>query len=356
MFIVIDTSNNGRPDFAINPWNGPAPTFDQAVALFCSTQNAPLSRVQSSASLTFQQIQAGGGCLRRAFASSMPNPTSQIPYSYQGTIGFQHQINDTLGFDADYVWTGTRGDRITQGNTNLNYNPATGSNYPSTDLTHLPWPQFGVVGIDNMDAYSNYQAVQTALNKRFSHNYQLSATFSISSLKDSNNRAMVGAEEVPANIVLAQDLAGEYGPAVNDQKYRGTVNGIWMLKYGFQLSGLYFYGSGQRYATGWGSELRQTGVATSTGGRLRPDGTIIPRNNFVGLPIHRVDLRVLRSFRLGGRMKVDGTFEVFNVFNHENYGAYTLVESNTAQYGQPSQNANVAYAPRTAQFGFRVQF
>ena len=34
--------------------------------------------------------------------------------------------------------------------------------------------------------------------------------------------------------------------------------------------------------------------------------------------------------------------EVFNLFNHANYGAYTTAESN-ALYGRPSQNANVAY-------------
>ena len=29
-------------------------------------------------------------------------------------------------------------------------------------------------------------------------------------------------------------------------------NGIWDAGYGFQLSGLYFYGSGQRFATTYG--------------------------------------------------------------------------------------------------------
>lgn len=354
--VVVDIANNGRPDFAVDPWNGAAPTFDRAVSLFCSTQNAPLSVVQASAALTAQQVLAGQGCLRRAFASSMPSPYAQIPYSYQGTFGFQQQFTDTMGIEADYVWTGTRHDRATQANTNLNYNPATGANYAFTDLTKLPYPQFGVVGIDNMNNYSNYKALQAGLNKRFSHNYQWSATFSISSLKDSNNRAMIGADEVPASITLAPDLAGEYGPAVSDQKYRGTVNGIWSLKYGFQLSGLYFYGSGQRFGRAWGSDLRNSGASAGAAtGRLRPDGTIIARNDFIGESIHRVDIRVLRSFKLGGKLKADATFEVFNLFNHANYGSYTTQESN-ANFGKPSQNANVAFAPRTAQFGFRVQF
>ena len=36
---------------------------------------------------------------------------------------------------------------------------------------------------------------------------------------------------------------------------------------------------------------------------------------------------------------IDGLLEVFNVFNHENYGSYTTAESN-ANYGLPSQNTN----------------
>jgi hypothetical protein len=116
--------------------------------------------------------------------------------------------------------------------------------------------------------------------------------------------------------------------------------------YRFQLSGLYFYGSGQRFATTYGGGDRT---------RLRPDGSIVPRNNFVGLPIHRVDARLQRRFGLGGRRGVDGILEVYNLFNHANYGAYTLAESN-ASYGQPIQNIGIAYQPRMVQLGFRFVF
>jgi len=350
---VISIPYDGRQDFAINPWNGPIPTYQQIQARFCSTLNASLATIQATVSNT--QALAGNGCIRRGFGSSMVSPYAQVPYSYQGTMGFQQQLTDTMGFDVDYVWTGTRHDRTTNTQTNLNYNPATGFNYPSTDLARIPYPQFGIVGIDNMNGYSNYKALQVGFNKRFSHNYQFSATYALSDLKDSNPRAQVGADEVPADIVLKQDLAGEYGPAVGDQRHRATVNGIWALKYGFQLSGLYFYGAGQRFATVWGADVRNIGT-TNASGRQRTDGSIVPRNNFTGKPIHRVDVRVLRSFKLTNKAKIDGTFEVFNLFNHANYGSYFLQERTPATYGQPQQVANTAYQPRMAQIGFRLQF
>ena len=33
---VLEVANDGRPDFALNPFNGPPPTFEQALTRFCS--------------------------------------------------------------------------------------------------------------------------------------------------------------------------------------------------------------------------------------------------------------------------------------------------------------------------------
>jgi hypothetical protein len=127
---------------------------------------------------------------------------------------------------------------------------------------------------------------------------------------------------------------------------------------GFQLSGLYFFGSGERFSTSWGGDLRNLGSTTtssSSNGRLRPDGVIVPRNDLSGHPIHRVDLRFTKRQRIVGRATVDGMLEVFNLFNHENYGSYTTQQSSAA-YGQPSYNGNVSFQPRIVQLGFRLAF
>ena len=89
--------------------------------------------------------------------------------------------------------------------------------------------------------------------------------------------------------------------------------------------------------------------------RLRPDGSLVARNNFVGEPIHRVDARLQQRIPLGGRASIDGILEVFNLFNRENYGAYNTDEA-SPQYGTPAQNASLSYTPRAMQLGFRVTF
>jgi hypothetical protein len=180
-----------------------------------------------------------------------------------------------------------------------------------------------------------------------SNNWQASATYTLSYLRQGTRPFDSGISN------LAADLGPQDGLGAGDQRHRAVFNGIWQLKYGLQVSGIYFFGSGERLATTYGGDVRLTG--DSRGNRLRPNGTIVPLNNFVGKPIHRVDLRLLKRLDLGRRLKAEGLVELFNTFNHANYGSYVTQENN-AQYGQPTQNPGITYAPRTAQLGFRLTF
>jgi len=95
----------------------------------------------------------------------------------------------------------------------------------------------------------------------------------------------------------------------------------------------------------------------SAQGRLRADGSVIPRNG-INLPsIHRVDMRLQKRISFTQRVKLDGIFEIFNVFNRSNYDPtlFTLNEQN-ARFRQPNASTTTAYSPRMLQFGFRTQF
>ena len=224
-------------------------------------------------------------------------------------------------------------------------------NYPFTDISRRPFPDWGVVEPYYPDGWSNYHALQAAYSKRFSNRWQASATYLLSSTKEGTPPPRTGLFDF-VTFPVAADLGNEYTYAVGDQRHRAVFNGIVDAGFGFQVSGVYFYGSGLRYGTIYGGDLRNYG--TNRGARLRPNGTIVPRNDFVGEPNHRVDLRLQRRFSFG-RLRVDGIAEVFNVLNYENYGSYTTQES-SGSYGRPSQNLNVAYQPRMLQLGFRANF
>jgi hypothetical protein len=111
---------------------------------------------------------------------------------------------------------------------------------------------------------------------------------------------------------------------------------------------------------GLGSSTTASLVGTNAGitgsaNRLRANGTLIARNSFDRSDLHRVDMRIQKRFRLSGRVTVDGIAELFNMFNHANYNAFVTNEA-ARNYGAPQYDSNIAFQPRTAQFGFRTTF
>src|SRR5204862_6507751 len=80
----------------------------------------------------------------------------------------------------------------------------------------------------------------------------------------------------------APDLGGEWGLSEDDQRHRAVFSGIWQVGRGFQVSGFHYLGAGIRDSSNYGSDLRNTGSTFSA--RLRPDGTIVPRNSLTSPP------------------------------------------------------------------------
>ena len=330
--------NDGRPDFASNPYQGAPPTFEQALA-----------RVSSGL---------------RNTTGIVLNPDAQTPYAYQTSLGIQRQLGPGMSIQADYVWTGTRHTELYQ-SANLAYNPATGANYPALDLAKLPYPGWLVVLMRSTAGASNYHGLEMAFTKRMSNGVQLSATYTLAGSWALDPLPLLPGCRYPATaggacdtpITLAEDIStGDYY-LTGAQRHRAVINGIWELPYNFQVSGLYFAGDNGWSTSTAGVDVRQSLVAPilSNGFRLRPDGSLIPRNN-INLPaIHRVDMRLQRRFSFGGHITADGIFEVFNLFNHANYGAWVTNEA-SGSFNQPARDANVAYAPRMLQLGFRFAF
>jgi hypothetical protein len=343
--------NDGRPDFTANPFNGPAPTYEQAKAL----QNQ--GRIFSSITTSFAA------------------PDAQVPYSYQSSIGVQRQIGSVMAVEADYVFTATRhATTLPAGNNtldvNLAYNPATGYNYPFTDRTRKPYARYGwdAVNMTLTEARDNYQALQMSFTKRMSRNWQASATYSLAEQSVFNRPPIAPGCTQPFTISAAGqfvcDVPIALHPALSAfwfdpgaQRHRLTFNGIWQLPYGLMVSGLYIYGDNGRVTPNSGVDALATGAVPAAGtmtGRVRPNGTLIPINSFDRGSLSRFDMRVQKRFAVG-RVALDGLVEVFNLFNRVNYGSWVENESNP-RFGQPSDNNNIAFKPRLLQIGFRAAF
>jgi hypothetical protein len=327
---VINYSNDGRSDFAANPTNGqPLPTYAQAITQFCDTNNnAP-------------------GCLIRAVQEFVaPRQFVHLPRTFQMSIGVQRRLGAAAAVTADYVYSKGSHEKDILENINLLFDPNTGVNLPFSIRNNRPFPDWGIVSMNAHLGRSAYHALQTALTRRFSNRWQAEATYTLSGLWNASTKPFSGLQQV--TFATAPDLGGEWGLSADDIRHRGVVSGIWQVGHGFQFSGLHFFIAGIRQNNIYGGDLRNTGVVSSA--RLRPDGTIVPRNAILAPPQNRTDLRMQQRIKLHGRAAIDAIAEIFNVFNRPNWGIGT-VESNAPQYLK-----HVSAQTRTTQFGFRLAF
>jgi hypothetical protein len=331
---VIQITNDGRPNFAADPLNGqPLPTLEQARPRFCHVRNVP-------------------GCLRETVQElAVPDYTIDLARTWQTSLGLQRQIGTTMSVEADYVYSRGANEKDIIDNVNLTFDPATGANYRFADIARRAYPEFGLISMDVRTGWSSYHALQTAWTKRLSNRWQASATYTLSGMWDVEAPPLSGLSRLP--FPTAPDLGGEFTLAATDLRHRAVFNGIWQVGRGFQVSGLVYTGIGERAATVYGGDLR--GLGGGAGGqalrrqRLRPDGTIVPRNDFTQPPRRRVDLRLQQRVPLPGRATIDGIAEVFNLFNSPNWTIAT--DESSRQFGQ-----RIAGQNRTAQFGFRLTF
>jgi hypothetical protein len=286
----------------------------------------------------------------------------QMPYTWQSIIGMQKELAASMGFEADFTqWKGYHFGN--QRDPNLFFNPATG--YNVNPASGRPDAKFGKIQWLASDGRADYAAISTALNRRYRNNWQASVNYTLMLFMhdDTTNFQYEGNNPF--------DPQGEWARSQEFQRHTIRVNGIWRLPYDISVSGAYLYGSGNYYQTTYaaspfgvvGTNRYVTAPLTVNPAALdRFDGDptyavgqVIPRNALLGFPLHRVDLRVSKDVNFPGGVKLTGIAEVFNVFNHENYGAYNA-QLNSTTFGDPRQNLLNAYQPRVGQLAFKVSF
>jgi len=321
------------------------------------------------------------------------SPDYKNPYTWQSSIGFQKQINAVTGFEADLTHFNQYHDTRTI-DPNLFYNPATGYNINPAAVNGVPNrpnPAYTQIAYFVSTGRRDQTQLSTALNRRFKNNFQSGVTYTyMFSMHDDGNIGYTA----PGQNNQFDYLDGEYATSTD---YQSNTLRAWVLNklpWGFSTSVSYFYGSGARFAASiagavYGKpgtnrlNLTTTGAATNAivvpatatltngdtidiasrfhGPSTIASGETIPRNALQGLPLHKVDLRVTKDITLHGTTKIALIGEVYNLFNHHNYGSYNTTLSataaaTTALFGQPQQNTGNAYISRQAQFAFRLSF
>jgi len=321
------------------------------------------------------------------------SPDYQNPYTWQSSIGFQKQINSVTGFEADLTHFNQYNDTRTV-DPNLFYNPATGYNVNPAAVAGVPNrpnPAYTQIAYFVSTGRRDQTQISTALNRRFKNNFQSGVTYTyMISMHDDGNIGYTA----PGQNNQFDYLDGEYATSTDFQKNTLRAWTLYRLPWGISTSVSYFYGSGARFAATINTavygkpgtnrlNLTATGAPTNAivipasatlangdvieiasrfhGPSTIASGETIPRNALQGLPLHKVDLRLTKDIAIKGSTKISLIGEVYNLFNHHNYGSYNVnlnatALATTALFGQPQQNTGNAYISRQAQFAFRLSF
>ncbi len=321
-----------------------------ANAILSANNTSDLANLRQN-SISVGPAQAGAPAFPAILAAPIPsvtlanlttmNPDMQNAYSRQANVEVERQLGARSSVSVGYQHTDGHS-LIISVNQNVPACAAAGTNNGCR-----PNPSYANNSQYSPSAHSEYNGLQLSFVQRPSKWGQYRVSYTLSKAMSNVGEFFFSSPIDPF------DLDKDWGRSDDDQRQRLVVNGS-VAFLGFQASGIVQAYSALPFNI-------TSGVTTLQGTAGRPivDGQFIARNAGVGPDFFSLGLRLSRAFALGGRTKLEGLIEAFNVTNHTNV---VTVQGNfgTGAYPtNPTPNFGIATAvgdPRSVQFGVRVRF
>ena len=269
------------------------------------------------------------------------------------------------------------------------YSSATGVPNPRLD------PQYNSLQLADNLADSHYEALQTSLDHRFAHGWQLQVSYTFSKSIDNGS----GTYGLDGGGISSQPLnaAVDRGLSNFNRKNNFRVSGVYNLPYkghgvtgavlgGWELTGVFTYLSGapfnptsapNRAFTGTGSNTGRPNVVPgcnlysgfqtlnawfNTGCfALQPIGTYgnAGRDTIIGPNLWNLDDALIKNFKPSERFIVQFRAEAFNILNHP---SFQLLAANTQIFAGTALNASAGKiqatnsSPRQLQLALKIVF
>lgn len=254
------------------------------------------------------------------------DPDFKIPYSVHVTSGVTHTFESGFEVSADYTF---RHEFDAPTGRNFNYELVNG-------VYRVKDPRFGRISLASNGGFIRYNGLLTRVEFRRWARAQAGASYTLSKATSNTSTGLsVGGTTNPF------DLSEDLGPDDNDRRHNFVLDGSLQIPWGVQLAGLWAYRSALPYSVSTALQLDSDPFPD------RPE----PRNSRRGDTEKTVDLRLSKTFKLGRNVTATGFWEIFNLFNVDNYLRYQGSLQSSA-FGLP-----LTQLPKQRQqLGFRLDF
>jgi hypothetical protein len=309
---------------------------------------------------------------------------NRTPYLTQWTFGIQRSFLKDFLLEIEYA--GSTGQKLPQRrNLNIATIDPTGL-VPIRD--RVPYPQYGFILLTYNGGWSSYNALTAKLEKRFSNGFyglfsytwqkslDLGATDEFSALSVEQKKWDKGPStfDVPHRFVASYSYELPFGRGkpflAGLNRFAGALLGGW------QVTGITTFSQGQAQTPSVGSDWLRLGsfstarpniIGDVEAGRslprnyLNPSAFERPREHVQGNAgrgsirqpgINNWDLGVVKNNRISERLAMQFRWEMFNAFNHTQFGAATLNIA-SENFGKIT---TTLIGPRRMQVGLKLIF
>lgn len=285
------------------------------------------------------------------------------PYTQLWSLGVERELGQKWFLRVDYVGQHTIGiDRPVDLNSPAAFvrtRPGQVRSAAEADATRpikpVPNGYRRILATINEGA-SNYNALQINLNKRFSQNFSVLASYTYSNSINTVEPDAPGQDPTDATMLGKPERAR----SVLNQTNRAVISGWYQLPLRFTVGGVASLASGRPYNITTGLDNNGDG---STADRPVVNGFILGRNAGKGTPVYDVGMFVEHTFKLPAeRVKLSLRAEAFNLFNHNNIVGRNGVFGNDptgkplATLGKPLGGISNVDPGRQFQFVAKVRF
>ena len=220
-----------------------------------------------------------------------------------------------------------------------------------------PDPTLGQINLNKSVAHSSYNGFSASLQRRMNRRLQFGLNFTHAYNHDDDSNERDFNRQTTNNTF---NMKSDASYAKNDIRNSGNINALYLLPKGFTISTLLFARTGIPVKPVSGTDFQNDG--NSVNDRPVLNGQVAARDAFRQPGMFDWDMRLLKEFKFGERVRLDLSIEGFNLTRSSNKtfngdGETTFGKPQAAinaRTGLPFANNNAlipTFAPGTDRFG-----